>query len=215
MCYNAPMALLPATSERFCRRCGYNLHGLPENRCPECGKAFDPNNPKTYFQHAASLSRRWWAKRIIVVLVTLLILSSTAGLTLWYGWHREQAAVQMMGRYDRDFTVAIIGPRWLQWLLGNRGSFLLQRVDAVYFTNSPVTDAELASLKGLSHLLFLDLCGNSKLTDADLMNLQDLKQLQTVILVGTQVMDAGVAELQNALPNCAILHLSVPPPYRH
>jgi rubredoxin len=29
--------------ERFCPRCGYYLHGLAENRCPECGRTFDPN----------------------------------------------------------------------------------------------------------------------------------------------------------------------------
>jgi len=26
----------------FCPNCGYNLTGLPENRCPECGREFDP-----------------------------------------------------------------------------------------------------------------------------------------------------------------------------
>jgi len=26
----------------FCPECGYNLTGLPENRCPECGGEFDP-----------------------------------------------------------------------------------------------------------------------------------------------------------------------------
>ncbi len=31
-----------------CVRCGYALRDLPENRCPECGTAFDPADPTTY-----------------------------------------------------------------------------------------------------------------------------------------------------------------------
>ncbi len=31
-----------------CLGCGYNLRGLPENRCPECGRTFDPDDPQSY-----------------------------------------------------------------------------------------------------------------------------------------------------------------------
>ena len=31
-----------------CKCCGYDLRGLREDRCPECGDAFDPANAKTY-----------------------------------------------------------------------------------------------------------------------------------------------------------------------
>jgi len=27
----------------FCKKCGYSLHGLSSNACPECGKPFSPN----------------------------------------------------------------------------------------------------------------------------------------------------------------------------
>lgn len=45
------LGALPVTSQvvhrwRFppghCQKCGYDLRGLPEPRCPECGRAFDP-----------------------------------------------------------------------------------------------------------------------------------------------------------------------------
>jgi hypothetical protein len=35
----------PLDHEVFCEYCGYNLRGLAENRCPECGKEFAPHAP--------------------------------------------------------------------------------------------------------------------------------------------------------------------------
>ena len=32
----------------YCLNCFYNLYGLIEHRCPECGRHFDPENTKTF-----------------------------------------------------------------------------------------------------------------------------------------------------------------------
>ena len=32
---------MAAEEDVFCPRCAYNLHGIPEHRCPECGFGFD------------------------------------------------------------------------------------------------------------------------------------------------------------------------------
>ena len=32
-------------AESRCARCGYDLRGLPEARCPECGRPFEPEEP--------------------------------------------------------------------------------------------------------------------------------------------------------------------------
>src|SRR5258708_9755694 len=41
--------------DRFCIGCGYRLIHLTVNRCPECGRAFDPDDPRTM-----SLGRPLW-----------------------------------------------------------------------------------------------------------------------------------------------------------
>ncbi len=38
---------------RYCLGCRYPLDLLPENRCPECGRAFDPCDPATFAPCAA------------------------------------------------------------------------------------------------------------------------------------------------------------------
>jgi hypothetical protein len=35
----------------WCANCFYSLHGLTEHRCPECGRPFNPDDPRT-FAHA-------------------------------------------------------------------------------------------------------------------------------------------------------------------
>jgi hypothetical protein len=32
----------------WCKGCGYALDGLEEERCPECGRGFDPSDARTY-----------------------------------------------------------------------------------------------------------------------------------------------------------------------
>ena len=43
-----------------CLHCSYILDGLPENRCPECGRPFDPHDPRTYqLGHRRPFLQRW------------------------------------------------------------------------------------------------------------------------------------------------------------
>jgi hypothetical protein len=56
----------------FCRYCDYILDGLPSNRCPECGRNFDPDDPRTYrLRTPQSLRRR-------LVLAPLILLPIVA-----------------------------------------------------------------------------------------------------------------------------------------
>lgn len=39
---------LELASGMHCQRCSYDLRGLTEQRCPECGRPFDPLNPASF-----------------------------------------------------------------------------------------------------------------------------------------------------------------------
>lgn len=68
---------------------------------------------------------------------------------------------------------------------------------------SQITDAGLAYLSSLTGLYILDL-DFTQITDAGLAHLQGLANLKSLELSETQITDAGLAELRRALPQCEI-----------
>lgn len=59
--------MVPSTL--FCSHCGYNLTGLTENRCPECGRAFDPALISQPFYRSMRPISFWRAAARCLVLV--------------------------------------------------------------------------------------------------------------------------------------------------
>lgn len=59
-------------SKRYCRNCGYDLQGLEEQRCPECGRRFDARNPRSF---RATPPLPLWIRRArnIAVLLTVAV----------------------------------------------------------------------------------------------------------------------------------------------
>ena len=61
-------------AQRYCERCWYSLRGLNENRCPECGQGFDPDDPSTFRtsarrQNAGTIVVSMYAVSLIFTLV--------------------------------------------------------------------------------------------------------------------------------------------------
>jgi hypothetical protein len=75
-------AVLPSTppDNALCLGCGYALRALPENRCPECGRGFNPADP-TSFDVGIRLPRwlRWllrpagWTLRVGAVAAGVML----------------------------------------------------------------------------------------------------------------------------------------------
>ena len=57
-----------------CAGCGYMLRGLDGRFCPECGRAFDPDDNTTFLSGPARSVYRKWIARGIVTLVLLAVI---------------------------------------------------------------------------------------------------------------------------------------------
>src|SRR5947209_7206968 len=70
----------------MCLGCGYTLLGLPEPRCPECGRPFDLSDPRTYTTKPPLVRWRYWAPGFALALgvglASYVLLIQVAG----FGW---------------------------------------------------------------------------------------------------------------------------------
>lgn len=118
--------------KKFCLSCGYALEYLSADRCPECGRDFDPSIAATYGGH----SRRAPVAKLIVAYMTPLVL----GILFWTligadKWHRSgnwpPLGSRFLGAFFQAtgplawvlppmgiwFAVAIVALLWATWLL--------------------------------------------------------------------------------------------------
>src|SRR5262249_42586881 len=67
----------------------------------------------------------------------------------------------------------------------------------LYLAGSGLTDAELASLKPLTSLVWLDISDNPQITDKGMTTLKSLERLQALYLGKTGITDKGLMELKS------------------
>lgn len=87
---------------KHCLGCSYRLDGLPENRCPECGRPFDPDDPTTYREARPALRLRmtptllgWLGVALYVV--SFLVLGSLGSNVKSRFWMTFQAVEIVAG----------------------------------------------------------------------------------------------------------------------
>jgi Leucine-rich repeat (LRR) protein len=95
------------------------------------------------------------------------------------------------------------------------------RLQWLYLTNSPISDAGLIHIESLSQLNQLDLTG-TKITDSGLEILKRLNNLNFLSISATKITPKGAENLQRAMPHTGIIYatssstssksLSIPPP---
>lgn len=62
-----------------CLSCDYDLSNLTEHRCPECGRAFDPRNPKTF----STITPAEKKEMLLGFLIWLAVMAGVCVLLQW------------------------------------------------------------------------------------------------------------------------------------
>lgn len=145
-----------------------------------------------------SLKRRWLQFSISSLLLLMLVCAVGLALIVVPA-ERQRRAVNyvesMEGTvvYEEDEQNDLQSvPGWLQQVLGED---YFQSVSEIELSGSPVSDAGLAYLNGLTGLKQL-LLGETQVSDAGLAHLNRLPALEWLDLEGTQVTDAGLVNVK-------------------
>jgi hypothetical protein len=155
---------------------------------------------------SGKLGRRWFQFSTRALLVWLFVFASGLG---WVAYEREQTkkrqdAVNVISKArgwssDNDETTG-----WLTQIRAFLGGDDDGPVIAVCLSKAKFGDAELAQLKVLNNLRWLEI-DQTQVSDAGLVHLMGLSELHYLDVSGTQVTDVGVEKLQSALPNVTII----------
>jgi hypothetical protein len=187
----------------------------------------------------ATPHRHWYQFSLKALMVLMVVVAVSCGWVKWKldGKQRERGALAELNKIGGNFNYdwqyagqsAPPGPVWVRKLLGDDffSKVVLIQIEGDHVTDDwllhlePLTGLEHVYLKcpritddGLSHLSRLNLrelnLEGSRVTDVSLVSLQNFTQLSYLNLSGTGVTNSGITQLQQALPNCQIVH-SIPP----
>ncbi len=184
---------------------------------------------------AGQRRRYQYSLRTLLIIATVVAIACSWYAYEMQKTAKIRAAVTKINSHggEADYWDSGAGTIFLRYLkISDAGLVRVKDLTNVTFLSlvgTEITDAGLVNLKGLTSLEVLRLDG-TQVTDAGLVHLKNLTKLQQLCLARTQVTDAGlvhlsgltrlsqldlghaqvtdedVRKLQEALPNCEIIH---------
>ena len=101
----------------FCKHCRYVLDYVTARRCPECGHAFDPLDPRTYWTNIGWRSWLSWRRRLVLVCASAAV--AIGAVTLVFNDLSDPP--YWLGRAVLLFNAPWL---WLAWAINLDNSFV-------------------------------------------------------------------------------------------
>ena len=143
---------------------------------------------------------RFRLTRLILLVAMLAVILGYWQVTVHQPYAAEQSCLASLRGLNPDVGRELIGPAWLIRLIGQAD---FQRVVSIELAGPEVGEHQIRHLHELPHLHTLWL-GGPRVDDRIIAHLKGLTGLQNLNLPDTRVTDAGVQDLQEALPNVRI-----------
>ena len=117
---------------KYCLKCSYVLDGLPEQRCPECGREFDRNDASTFRKHPKPVKKTYaiiltyLLSGILALVETQLLIVAIDGFlsveahllfALWQGCGVLAWLMVAVMVTDPATIVVCFSVSWAVWLL--------------------------------------------------------------------------------------------------
>ncbi len=185
--------------ELRCPQCGYDLRASTD-RCPECGRAFDRDDPDTLRLHPrwhdiCCWFRRWL--RCFLILAIIVAIPPVAGF-FWirHGWSTEQPHLAAI-RQRNDCTV-VVAPldAWYTRLLPSDVAYVAERADRISFYRANIiAHADVQHLRAFKSLRALDL--HVTIPKEGLPWLAEMTHVKALRLTATETTDEHLRYLSN------------------
>ena len=193
-------------SQMYCRGCDYDLRGLPEPRCPECGRPFDPASPKTFRLRPRRQRLRRYLRNACILVLILLIPAAPAAW-IYHGWNLEQSTIRATARRPyRMLAARPLGGPSLRSDLGSLGKYLDRTTAIRGGGGTPMSLSDYTAIAQFHYLQELEICSPS-VTDANIAPLAGLTDLTSLKLYYTHLTDSGILQLKT-LHHLQILELT-------